>query len=338
MVARHLQSFSALSFHRPFCVKFSPHHFFGCFLSPHLSPSRHRSHSLKVSVRGSLSPPSSSDNKVRSHSHRLRRRIVSAAVSEENATRSPPSSTDVFKLTYLEANGWLWEVGGSTILVDPILVGNLDFGIPWLFDASKKVLKNFQLSDLPEVDCLLITNRLDDHCHLKTLKPLSAEFPNWRVISTPNAKAMLDPLFNCVSYLEPGQITEIKGRDGSTVRVRATPGSIVGPPWQCPENGYLVTSPKGQITLYYEPHCIYNREFLMEEQADIIVTPIIKQLVSKFTLVFGQEDAVKLAKLLRAKFIVPMNNGDLDSRGFLARFIQAKGTIESFKVGFFYHH
>ena len=48
----------------------------------------------------------------------------------------------------LQGNSWLWEVGGMKLLVDPILVGNLDFGIPWLYDAAKKFLKNFQvLSD-----------------------------------------------------------------------------------------------------------------------------------------------------------------------------------------------
>lgn len=31
------------------------------------------------------------------------------------------------------------------ILVDPILVGNLDFGIPFLYDAAKKFVKNFQV-------------------------------------------------------------------------------------------------------------------------------------------------------------------------------------------------
>ena len=55
-----------------------------------------------------------------------------------------------------------------------------------------------QLSDLPELDCLLITQSLDDHCHLKTLKPLSAKYPNLRVLATPNAKELLDPLFNNV--------------------------------------------------------------------------------------------------------------------------------------------
>lgn len=54
----------------------------------------------------------------------------------------------------------MWEVGGANILVDPILVGNLDFGIPWLYDAAKKVLKNFQvllllIFELLSVNCLL---------------------------------------------------------------------------------------------------------------------------------------------------------------------------------------
>ncbi|XP_015895668.3 uncharacterized protein LOC107429489 [Ziziphus jujuba] len=256
---------------------------------------------------------------------------LGSVVSEENAIGSSFSGTDVFKLTYLEGNSWLWDAGGVKILVDPILVGNLDFGIPWLYDAAKKFLKNFQLSDLPEIDCLLITQSLDDHCHLKTLKPLSEKYPNLRVIATPNAKQLLDPLFSNITYVEPGQSSDIEARNGSKVRVQATAGPVLGPPWQRPENGYLVISPQGQLTLYYEPHCVYNKSFLEKERADIVITPVIKQLLPNFTLVSGQEDAVQLAKLLHAKFIVPMKNGDLDSKGFLASIIQAEGTVESFK-------
>lgn len=65
---------------------------------------------------------------------------------------------------------------------------------------------------------------------------------------------------------------------------------------------YLVNSPQGNMTLYYEPHCVYNKNFLEKERADIVITPVIKQLLPKFTLVYGQEDAVKLAKLLHAKY------------------------------------
>ncbi|KAL6187914.1 hypothetical protein ACLB2K_039309 [Fragaria x ananassa] len=262
----------------------------------------------------------------------MRGEVVSALVSEENAvTSSSSDDTDGFKLTYLEGNSWLWDVGGVKLLVDPILVGTLDFGIPWLYDAAKRFLKNFQLTDIPEVDCLLITQSLDDHCHLKTLKPLSEKHPTLRVIATPNAKALLDPLFSNVTYLEPGQSSTIEARNRAKVKVQATAGPVLGPPWQRPENGYLVISPQEKFTLYYEPHCVYNTGSLEKERADIVITPVIKQLLPYFTLVSGQEDAVQLAKLLDAKFIVPMRNGDLESKGLLASIVKSEGSIESFK-------
>ncbi|KAF8040220.1 hypothetical protein BT93_B2452 [Corymbia citriodora subsp. variegata] len=256
--------------------------------------------------------------------------LVPSVVSEGSAVETSSTTSGFYKLTYLEGNSWLWDVGGLRLLVDPILVGNLDFGIPWLYDAAKKFLKNFQLSDLPDYDYLLITQSLDDHCHLKTLRPLSEMKPDLRVVATPNAKSLLDPLFRNVTYLEPGQSCEVEARMGPKVRIQATPGPILGPPWQRPENGYLVSLP-GQLSLYYEPHCVYNKSLLEKERADIIITPVIKQLLPNFTLVSGQEDAVQLAKLLQAKYVVPMKNGDLDGKGFLASIIQAEGTIESFK-------
>lgn len=47
------------------------------------------------------------------------------------------------------------------ILVDPILVGNLDFGIPWLYDAAKKFLKNFRV--LFFADFLFFLNFTKNH-------------------------------------------------------------------------------------------------------------------------------------------------------------------------------
>lgn len=56
------------------------------------------------------------------------------------------------------------------------------------------------------------------------------------------------------------------------------------------------------MTLYYEPHCVYDEKSLYNKQADVVITPVIKQLLPSFTLVSGQEDAVRLAKLLNAKY------------------------------------
>ena len=50
----------------------------------------------------------------------------------------------------LQGNSWLWKLNGMNILVDPVLVGNLDFGIPFLYDAAKKseVMKKFTVSNV----------------------------------------------------------------------------------------------------------------------------------------------------------------------------------------------
>ncbi|XP_072985851.1 uncharacterized protein [Typha latifolia] len=258
--------------------------------------------------------------------------------TKQRIKSSPSSSSPVvsgaskpIKLTYLEVNSWLWDLSGLQILVDPILVGNLDFGLPWLFDGAKKVLRNFKLDDLPELDCLLITQSLDDHCHVKTLTPLSRRMPDLPVIATPNAESILNPLFGNVTYLEPGQNTDVEGKNGMKVNICATAGPILGPPWQRPENGYIINYGESHLSLYYEPHCVYNQSFLEKYRADIIITPVTKQLLPSFTLVSGQEDAVQLAKLLQSKYIVPMKNGDLDTKGILSAILYNEGTLESFK-------
>ncbi|KAJ3686078.1 hypothetical protein LUZ61_015242 [Rhynchospora tenuis] len=250
-----------------------------------------------------------------------------------SAAASPVVSTTSrsIRLTYLEINSWIWDIGGVNILVDPILVGNLDFGAPWMFDGAKKFLRSFKIDDLPELDCLLITQSLDDHCHIKTLTPLSKRNPDLPVIATPNAESILQPLFSNVTYLEPGEKTDLEGKGGAKVNICATAGPVLGPPWQRPENGYIVRPEENGLSLYYEPHCVYNESFLENYRADVVITPVIKQLLPFFTLVSGQEDAIKLAKLLQAKYIVPMRNGDLDAKGVLSSVLSSVGTMEAFQ-------
>lgn len=50
--------------------------------------------------------------------------------------------------------------------------------------------------------------------------------------------------------------------------------------------------------------------------ADVVVTPVIEQLImGAYPLVAGQRQAAELARALRAKVLVPMNNGDIDLGG-----------------------
>ncbi|KXG31374.1 hypothetical protein SORBI_3004G347200 [Sorghum bicolor] len=265
------------------------------------------------------------------------------------------------KLTYLEINSWVWEVQQQQqaaplrILVDPLVVGNLDFGMPWLYDGAKKnpKVKAVAVDDLlaPEArpDLLLITNRLDDHCHARTLAQLSARAPDLPVVTTPNARAVLDSLptpFRRVTYLEPGESTAVS----PDVRVLATAGTLLGPPWERPENGYVLLLMSADADdrnendglLYYEPHCLHDRSFLERKRvrADVVITPVVKQLLplplpgngNYYTLVAGQEDAVDLAGMLRARYVVPMSNADLDASGLLTAVLIQQGTTQSFQA------
>lgn len=40
-----------------------------------------------------------------------------------------------------------------------------------------------------------------------------------------------------VTYLEPGESSDIETNYGSKISVKATAGPVLGPPWQRPENG-----------------------------------------------------------------------------------------------------
>jgi Beta-lactamase superfamily domain len=70
---------------------------------------------------------------------------------------------------------------------------------------------------------------------------------------------------------------------------------------------YIVKQGENGPSLYYEPHCVYNESFLENYQADIVITPVVKQVLPFFTLVSGQEDAIKLAKLLQAKYSLSLS-------------------------------
>ncbi|KAL3691836.1 hypothetical protein R1sor_005487 [Riccia sorocarpa] len=257
----------------------------------------------------------------------------SKEVSAPTSEKIKPSGSSPFTLTYLEGNTWLWEIVGLRFLVDPVMVGNLDFGIPLLYDAKKKVTQNLKLEDLPELDYLLICQGYDDHCHEKTLAPLSQMRPNLPVIASPNAEKILGKYFKNVTYLEPrnGESTTLKAKNGSNITIRASPGPTLGPPWQRPENGYFVEVEDPKFTIYYEPHCIFENVYLRDKRADVVLTPVIQQVLPGYVLVSGQEDAVKVAEWLKPKFIVTMRNGDLEAKGLLSKIVSQKGTTERFE-------
>lgn len=64
---------------------------------------------------------------------------------------------------------------------------------------------------------------------------------------------------------------------------------------------YFLEVQNPKFSLYYEPHCISDRSILQNEQVDVIVTPVVKQVLPAYTLVSGMEDAVELVKILKPR-------------------------------------
>ena len=239
-------------------------------------------------------------------------------------------------LTYLEINGWLISTGGATILVDPILEGALDFGIPTIYSANKRTLPSMGLCDeLPTIDCLLITQGWDDHAHTRTLKKLANVLDsNIHIIAPPSARGALaqsgfDGNRNKnIQYIRPG--SQVNIGDECEVRIKATTGALVGPPWQARENGYIIRTISGP-SIYIEPHVEYNgRELRNEAPVDIVITPISGQGLPAFELVHGPNDVLRLVQTLKPKYVVPMQNGDVDAEGLASPLVQSVGSPEQF--------
>jgi L-ascorbate metabolism protein UlaG (beta-lactamase superfamily) len=247
-------------------------------------------------------------------------------------------TTSIATATYLETNTWIFSLGNFKIVLDPVLQTPLDFGVPYLYTGQKKFVNGPE--ELRKIcqnsyDYVLISQGFDDHAHVPTLKQLFLKLPSLYYIAPPSAMQYLISSGIPQSYLytlSPGaSITLTKAED--VLEIKATSGALLGPPWQSPENGYIINlrSNGNLITsLYCEPHCMYKEEELSQFQVDNVITPVVSQQLPFYTLVAGGEKARRLSQILKAKRVLPMANGELNQSGFLSRIIQTRGSREEF--------
>mmetsp|Transcript_9136 Transcript_9136/g.25280 ORF Transcript_9136/g.25280 Transcript_9136/m.25280 type:complete len:387 (+) Transcript_9136:87-1247(+) len=274
------------------------------------------------------------------------------------------SNNNQVTVTYLEINSWLLTVPNSndngststtstTILVDPLLEGPLEFGkLPsWIYSARKRVLApggvTASLLDAPvQVDVILLTQGLDDHAHVPTLTAIRKYYKNASsgqqcptIVAPPSARAALTAAGweeESVQFVKHGQQVGL-----NDVTIRATQGALVGPPWQQRENGYLIRSNNGGdnnsngVSVYLEPHVEFSeRELQRLAPVDICISPVTGQALSpapfslplpQFELVHGPTATARLVEILRPAVLVPMTNGNVDATGVLSQFVRSVG-------------
>ena len=219
--------------------------------------------------------------------------------------------------TFFGANGWLLEIDGLRLLLDPWLVGPLRFGgASWLFEGR-------HAHDWPvpaDIDLLLLCQGLPDHAHPETLALLPKSIP---VVASAAAavQARRSGFANC-TVLSPGQETQI-----GPLRLRATAGAAVPQL----ENGYLLHAPSG--SLYVEPHGFLDAD-LPAEPLTAVITPVLDlALPLAGAFVKGQAVLPLLLERFQPRWLLASSaGGDVSYSGLLDRLLQVRGSTQNLEA------
>ncbi len=219
-----------------------------------------------------------------------------------------------FEATYLGSNGWLINFRKNNLIIDPWLKGDLIFPPgEWFFKGSleEEILIN------KEIDIILLTQGLPDHCHVPTLEMFRKDIP---IICPKSAVETLEKIgFSSIKMLKP---TEKINQFNLCFEATA------GAPVPQIENGYIVKDDQNN-GFYIEPHG-YLDENLKKQNLDAVITPtknLELPLVGSF--VKGADVIPKLINKFNPKFILSSTvGGDAKYSGILNNFISVKDYKE----------
>ena len=215
-----------------------------------------------------------------------------------------------FEATYLGSNGWLIKFKKTNLIIDPWLKGDLIFPPgEWFFKGS---LEEEILID-NEIDIILLTQGLPDHCHVPTLEMFRKDIP---IICPKSAVETLEKIgFSSIKMLKPTEKT-----NQFNLSFEATAGA----PVPQIENGYIVKDDQDN-GFYIEPHG-YLDENLNKQNLDAVITPT-KNLELPFvgSFVKGADVIPKLINKFNPKFILSSTvGGDAKYSGLLNNFISVQ--------------
>ena len=215
-----------------------------------------------------------------------------------------------FEATYLGSNGWFIKFENNNLIIDPWLKGDLIFPPgEWFFKGSLEQ----EISIDKDIDIILLTQGLPDHCHIPTLEMFRKDIP---IICPKSACRILEKMgFNLIKILKPTEKT-----NQYNLSFEATAGA----PVPQIENGYIVRDDK-ENSFYIEPHG-YLDENLDKQNLDAVITPtknLELPLVGSF--VKGADVIPKLINKFNPKFILSSTiGGDAKYSGLLNKFISVQ--------------
>ena len=217
-----------------------------------------------------------------------------------------------FKATYLGANGWIIDFKKAKVVIDPWLLGDLIFPPGgWFFKGTLKE----EIPTPKDIDLILLTQGLPDHCHIPSLKKFPKET---NIICSKSACKILEELdFESINIMQPGQNLKI-----NDINIEATSGAAVPQI----ENGYILEAHEGSF--YIEPHGFLDNS-IKPRKLDAVITPTKNlELPMLGPFVKGADVIPNLVELFNPNYILSSTTGgDAQFSGLLNSFI----SLEEFK-------
>ncbi len=211
-----------------------------------------------------------------------------------------------FRATYLGSNGWIIEFKKAKIVIDPWLLGDLIFPPGgWFFKGTLKE----EIPTPNDIDLILLTQGLPDHCHIPSLKKFPKET---NVICSQSAYKVLDELnFESIKIMQPGQNLQF-----NDIEIEATSGAAVPQI----ENGYILEANDGSF--YIEPHGFLDNA-IKPRKLDAVISPTKNlELPMLGPFVKGADVIPNLVKLFNPTYILSSTTGgDAQFSGILNSFI-----------------
>ncbi len=219
-----------------------------------------------------------------------------------------------FEAKYLGSNGWLIKFNKINLLIDPWLTGDLVFPPgDWFFKGSLD--KEIIIEE--EINIILLTQGLPDHCHIPSLEKFKK---NIDIICSNSAKKILEKTgFNSIKVLKPSE--KVFHKD---LEIEATAGA----PVPQIENGYIVKDKEGR-GFYIEPHGYIDKN-LTPQEIDVVITPTMNLgLPIIGTFVKGADILPKLINTFNPKYVLSSTvGGEAKYTGLLNKFISVQDYKE----------
>jgi len=217
-----------------------------------------------------------------------------------------------FKATYLGSNGWIIEFKKARIIIDPWLLGDLIFPPGgWFFKGTLRE----EIPTPENIDLILLTQGLPDHCHIPSLK----KFPKkTNIICSKSALNKLAELnFESINIMQPGENLIF-----NDIKIEATSGAAVPQI----ENGYILETIDGSF--YIEPHGFLDDK-ITPRKLDAVITPTKNlELPIVGSFVKGADVIPNLVKMFDPSYILSSTTGgEAQFSGILNSFI----SLEEYK-------